>query len=140
MGIKFKNNAYGVLSASFTPTDVTITLTSNEGDRFPVASTAGNTWFFATLVDTSNNREIVKCINRASGSDSLVVYRGQDGTTAQSWDGGTRLEMRPNAGAMDAVNLTNAIDVDSAATNTLTIDANENAAFTNEISTGSTKN
>ena len=140
MGIKFKNNAYGVLSATVSTTDTTISLDSGEGNRFPVATGAGADWFFATLIDTSNNREIILCTARASGSDTLTVLRAQDNTTARAFALDDRLEMRPNAGAMDTLNFTDVISAVSTATNTITIDNNEHAAFTNEISTGSSKN
>lgn len=142
MGIKFKNNAFGVLSATLggTVTDSTITLGTNEGDNFPVATGINGDWFFATLVDTSNNREIILCTVRASGSDTLTVLRAQDNTSVRAFAITDRLEMRPNAGSMDTLNFTNVISAVAAATTTLSIDANEHASFTNEISTGSTKN
>jgi hypothetical protein len=76
-----------------------ITLTTGQGARFP--SLAGGDYFFATLIDTSNNLEIVKCTARAT--DVLTVVRGQESTTARAFSTGDRIELRITAqGLVDA--------------------------------------
>jgi hypothetical protein len=93
MAAKVTNNAYGTLSASITNTATTLTLNSGEGARFPALG-AGD-YFYATLVDTSNNLEIVKVTARSV--DSMTIVRAQDGTTAKSYALNDRLELRPVA-------------------------------------------
>ena len=57
MPLKFANNAFGTLSAGITNSATSITLASGQGARFPTLSSGD--YFFATLIDTSNNLEIV---------------------------------------------------------------------------------
>jgi hypothetical protein len=93
MPVKLTNNAYGTLTASISSVQTTITLNSAEGARFP-SLTAGE-YFYATLIDTSNNLEIVKVTARSA--DTLVVVRGQDGSTARAFSANDRFELRPVA-------------------------------------------
>jgi hypothetical protein len=99
MPVKFTNNASGVLASSITTASTTITLVTGQGSLFP--SLAAGEFFFATLVDSSNNLEIVKVTARAN--DVLTVVRAQDGTSARSFIGGDRFELRPVAAAMAAL-------------------------------------
>lgn len=93
MGIKVANNAYGTLNASISNVATTLVLNSGEGSRFPTLS-AGD-YFYATLIDTSNNLEIVKVTARAT--DTLTIVRAQDGTTARAYSTNDRFELRPTA-------------------------------------------
>ena len=93
MGLKVTNNAYGTLNASITSSATTIVLVSGQGARFPTLS-AGD-YFYATLIDTSNNLEIVKVTARST--DTLTVVRGQDNTTARAYATNDRFELRPTA-------------------------------------------
>ena len=93
MGIKVANNAFGVLNAGITDSDTTIVLKSGEGARFPTLS-AGD-YFYATLIDTSNNLEIVKVTARST--DTMTVVRAQDSTTARAYSTNDRFELRPTA-------------------------------------------
>lgn len=93
MAAKVTNNAYGTLSAGITNVATTLTLNSGEGARFPALG-AGD-YFYATLVDTSNNLEIIKVTARSV--DSMTIVRGQDGTTAKAYVINDRLELRPTA-------------------------------------------
>lgn len=99
MTVKFSNNASGTLASSITTSSTTITLTTGQGSLFP--SLASGEFFFATLVDSSNNLEIVKVTARAT--DVLTVIRAQDNTTARAFTGGDRFELRPVAAAMVAL-------------------------------------
>lgn len=99
MPVKFTNNASGVLASSITTSSTTITLTTGQGSLFP--SLAAGEFFFATLVDSSNNLEIVKVTARAT--DVLTVVRAQDNTTARAFVGGDRFELRPVAAALAAL-------------------------------------
>ena len=93
MGIKLSNNAFGTLAAGINSSATSITLTSGQGARFPTLS-AGD-YFYATLIDTSNNLEIVKCTARST--DVLTVVRGQESTTARAYSAGDRIEIRITA-------------------------------------------
>lgn len=93
MGIKVANNAFGTLAASITNSDTSITLTTGQGARFP--SLGAGDYFYATLIDTSNNLEIVKCTARST--DVLTVVRAQESTTARAYSTGDRIEIRITA-------------------------------------------
>ena len=93
MGIKLTNNAFGTLAAGINSSATSITLTSGQGARFPTLS-AGD-YFYATLIDTSNNLEIVKCTARST--DVLTVTRAQESTTARTYSAGDRIEIRLTA-------------------------------------------
>jgi hypothetical protein len=127
MPVKFTNNATADLASSITNVATTITVTTGQGARFPSLS-AGD-FFYATLVDSSNNLEIVRCTARSS--DTLTVVRGQDGTTARAYNSGDKIELRPVAAAWDTM-----VQTDS----TQTISGNKtysgNVTFNNTI-TGS---
>lgn len=99
MGVKFANSAYATLASSITSSSTSITLTTGQGARFP--SLSGGDYFYATLIDTSNNLEIVKCTARSS--DVLTVVRGQESTTARAYSTSDRIELRITAqGLIDA--------------------------------------
>ena len=97
MGVKVTNNAFGTLSAGINTTDTTVTLDSGQGARFPTLGSGD--FFFGTLIDTSNNIEIIKVTARSS--DSMTVTRAQDNTTARAFAIGDRFELRPTAALFD---------------------------------------
>ena len=93
MGIKVSNNAFATLAAGITNSATSITLTTGQGARFPTLG-AGD-YFYATLIDISNNLEIVKCTARST--DVLTVVRAQESTTARAYSTGDRIEIRITA-------------------------------------------
>ena len=93
MGIKLTNNANATLAAGINSSATSITLTSGQGARFPTLG-AGD-YFYATLIDTSNNLEIVKCTARST--DVLTIVRAQETTTARAYSTGDRIEIRLTA-------------------------------------------
>lgn len=99
MTVKFTNNAFSTLASSINSSVTTISLAAGTGGRFPSLS-AGDV-FYATLVDSSNNLEIVKVTARST--DTLTVVRAQDDTTARSFSAGDRIELRPVAAAFGAI-------------------------------------
>lgn len=108
MAIKFTNNASSTLASSISSSATTITLASGGGSLFP--SLGGSDWFYGTLVDSSNNLEIVKVTARSG--DVLTVVRGQDGTTANAYIGGDKFELRPVAAALtEAAEGSNIVDL-----------------------------
>jgi hypothetical protein len=102
MGIKFANSAFATLASGINSSATSITLTTGQGARFP--SLSGGDYFYATLIDTSNNLEIVKCTARST--DVLTVVRGQESTTARAFSTGDRIELRVTAqGIVDSSNI-----------------------------------
>lgn len=93
MGIKVANNAFATLASGINSSATSITLTTGQGARFP--SLGAGDYFYATLVDTSNNLEIVKCTARST--DVLTVVRAQESTTARAYSAGDRIEIRLTA-------------------------------------------
>jgi len=98
MAVKFANNAYSTLAASITSGATSVTLTTGEGARFPTLT--GADYFYATLIDSSNNLEIVKVTARST--DVLTIVRGSESTTARAYASGDRLEQRITAAGLDA--------------------------------------
>ena len=99
MAIQFANNAYSTLASGITDSATSITLTTGEGARFPTLT--GVHYFLATLIDASNNLEIVKCTSRST--DVLTVVRAQESTTGRAYITGDRIELRITAGVLDAL-------------------------------------
>lgn len=100
MGVLFTNNASASLASAITSGSTTITLASGQGALFPAI--AGSNFFMATLVDTSNNIEIIRATARTG--DTLTVTRAQDGTSARAFAAGDKLELRiVNAGLQEFV-------------------------------------
>jgi hypothetical protein len=93
MGLKVTNNAFGTLNAGINSSVTTIVLSAGEGARFPTLTASD--YFYATLIDTSNNLEIVKVTARST--DTMTVVRGQDNTTARAFSTNDRFELRPVA-------------------------------------------
>ena len=93
MGIQLKNNASGTLATAINASDTGIVLTTGNGASFPTLGASD--YFYATLIDTSNNLEIVKVTARST--DTMTVVRGQDGTTARAYRTNDRFELRPTA-------------------------------------------
>jgi hypothetical protein len=99
MPIKFTNNASATLAAGINASATTLSVTAGHGARFPTLGASD--YFFATLVDASNNLEIVRVTARSG--DTLTVVRGQDGTTARSFVTGNTIELRLTAAALAAL-------------------------------------
>lgn len=93
MAVLVKNNAYSTLASGITAIATTITVAAGTGSRFPAAG--GADYFYATLIDTSNNLEVVKVTSRST--DTLTVVRAQDGTTGRVYSAGARIELRVTA-------------------------------------------
>ena len=95
MGVQIKNNAFSTLLTGINSSVTTVNLAVGEGARFPAASVASGNYFYATLLDTSNNLEVIKVTDRTN--DTLTVVRGQDGSTARSFALDDRIELRVTA-------------------------------------------
>jgi len=93
MSVKFSNNGHSTLASSLTSSGTSITVASGHGSRFP--SLSSGEYFYATLIDSSNNLEIVKVTARSS--DVLTATRAQESTTARAFAIGDRIELRVTA-------------------------------------------
>ena len=93
MGLKVTNNAFGTLNAGINSSVTTVVLSAGEGARFPTLTASD--YFYATLIDTSNNLEIVKVTARST--DTMTIVRAQDNTTARAFSTNDRFELRPTA-------------------------------------------
>lgn len=125
MSAKLANNAWGTLASSILATDVSLTLTAGQGARFP--SPSGTMVFYGTLVDSSNNLEIVKCTARTT--DTLTIVRAQDGTTALPFTAGSRLEIRLTSVAWDAKMDADMTNVHAATSKASPVDSDELALW-----------
>lgn len=95
----FKNNAFSTLASGIGTSDTSITVDTGDGALFP--SPTGTDYFYATLIDTAGNLEIVKCTSRST--DTLTVTRAQEGTTATAYSTGDRIELRVTAAGLTDV-------------------------------------
>lgn len=98
-GPVFTNNATGALAAAYSDAATDLTLVSGQGALFP--SPGAEEWFPVTIVDATNQIEIVYCTSRTA--DTLTVTRGQEGTPARALGLGERVEHRLTAGALAAL-------------------------------------
>lgn len=96
MGVLLKNNATSRLASSLTAGATTLSVVSGEGAKFP-SPTAGQ-WFPLTVIKASGVLEIMRCTARSG--DVLTVVRAQEGTGAQAFTAGDRVELRITAGAL----------------------------------------
>ena len=106
MAILFKNNAASTLNYMYQAPDkdfVDIYVTDHT--VFPTIAPESNDYFYLTLVG-ENTLEIVKVFaqitNVNTGKLAFRSYRAQEGTTAQEWVKGTRVEMRITADALNS--------------------------------------
>lgn len=99
MAIKFSNNASAALAGAISSTATSISVVAGQGSLFPAITSPD--YFYATLVSSSNAIEIVKVTARSA--DVLTVIRAQDGTAAQAFMAGDKLELRVTAAAMSDV-------------------------------------
>lgn len=87
-----RNNVKSQITGGISATALTVDVTTGDGALFPAVSTSGTDYFYATLIDTALNTEIVKVTNVAS--DTLTIVRAQDNSTAKTFSAGSRIEMR----------------------------------------------
>ena len=122
MSVKFANNAFGTLSAGISASGTSITLSSGQGARFP--SLSSGEYFYATLIDTSNNLEVVKVTARSG--DVFTATRGQESTTARAFAIGDRAELRITAGGLEDVVALATLDADPSPSLTANLDLDGN--------------
>ena len=88
--LKIMNRAVSALAADITSTATSLTVTTDEGAKFPASGD-----FHITIED-----EILKCTARTT--DTLTVVRAQEGTTAAAHIAGKSVELRITAGVLDS--------------------------------------
>lgn len=101
MAILFKNNAASTLT--YKMTDVQEVLYVADASVFPVITPDSGDTFKLTLVG-DDTLEIVEAfaVYNPEGRQGFKIRRAQEGTTAQAWPVGTRVEMRITAGALES--------------------------------------
>ena len=99
MAIKFTNNVSATLASSITATGTSIAVSAGQGAQFPTLGVGD--YFYATLIDSTNNLEIVKVTARTA--DTLTVVRGQDGTAGRVYAAGAKLELRVTAAGLEDI-------------------------------------
>jgi hypothetical protein len=97
MGIQLKNNASGTLATAISASDTGIVLTTGNGASFPTLGASD--YFYATLESTGGTFEVIKVTVRSG--DSMTVVRAQEGSTANSFAAGSRIELRVTAASVD---------------------------------------
>ena len=95
MAIKFANNAATTLASGITSSTTSISV--QNGSVFPTLGTGDHTYL--TFDNKNGTREIVK-LTAVSGN-TLTVVRGQDGTTATSFNAADSVELRLTAALLD---------------------------------------
>ena len=116
MAVLYSNNATTSLSSGITNSATSITV----GSVADFPSLSAGEYYFATLANVTNTKiEIVKVTS--ASSTTLTVVRGQDGTTAVSFDSGDNFQLRVTAATLDSATRTDvSITGGSVATSTIT--------------------
>lgn len=101
MAILFKNNAASTLT--YKMTDAQEVLYVADASVFPVITPDSGDTFKLTLVG-DDTLEIVEAFDvyNPEGRQGFKIRRAQEGTPAQVWPAGTRVEMRITAGALQS--------------------------------------
>jgi len=98
MAVLYTNNARSTLAASITASQTSLTVASGDGGLFP--HPANGDVFYATLANQSESAQEIVRVN-ARSVDTFTVVRGQDGTSAQAWAAGDKVELRLTRAMLD---------------------------------------
>lgn len=106
MAILFKNNAASALDYMYQAPDKDfVDIYVNDPAVFPTIAPDSDDYFYLTFVG-EDTLEIVKVFaqitNTNTGKLAFRSYRAQEGTTAQEWTKGARIEMRITAEALNS--------------------------------------
>lgn len=96
MGVILKNNATSTITTAISASDVGLAVAAGTGSLFPTLG-AGD-YFYATLVSAGGTYEVIKVTVRVG--DTMTIVRAQEGTTAQSFVSGSRIELRVTAASI----------------------------------------
>ena len=93
----FTNNASTTLASNVLIGATSLTVATGYGSLFPTLT--GSEYFNCTLTNAAATIvEIVKVTARVS--DTFTIVRGQEGTSAQAWTTGDKVELRLTAGSL----------------------------------------
>lgn len=95
MEVLFNNFASGVLASDILAGDLTLDVEVGEGAFFP-NPIPGVEYCVIVIEDISGIKEIAHMLERAG--DTFTLNRAQEGTTAQAYLAGARVELRATAG------------------------------------------
>ena len=95
MAIKFTNNAQTTLAAGITNVATSLTVATSSGALFPAITSPDYTYVTIINANTPTVFEIVKVTARSG--DVFTITRAQEGTTAQAWATGDKVELRLTA-------------------------------------------
>lgn len=97
----FKNNAKSRLKNAIGAADLSLDVTTDTGDLFPVIADTSQ-FFLATLENSAGDKEIIKVTAR-SNDNFTISERGLDGTTAMGFVAGDLVELRLTAGFIESI-------------------------------------
>lgn len=100
MSIQFTNFATTTLASSINASSTSITVQSGDGALFP-QPVAADDYFYAVLVNTSAQREVVKVTARTG--DVMTVTRAQEGSSALTYNAGDIFAHRLTAASLAAL-------------------------------------
>lgn len=96
MGVKVTNNATTTTDGAISSTALSVTVASGTGVLFPILG--GSDYFYATLIDTNGNYEVIKVTARTD--DVMTIVRAQEGTLAIPFPDNSRFELRVTAASV----------------------------------------
>lgn len=99
MSVQLANNATSKLAAGLSSGATSLAVLPGEGAKFPTLN-AGD-WFPLTIVKVDGTLEIVKCTARSS--DTFTIERAQEGTAAEEFQAGDRVELRATKLALETL-------------------------------------
>lgn len=96
----FANNVSTKLDASIQSTDTSMTVWSSAG----MPTLGAGDYFLLTLVALTDGSETTWEIVKVTAvvGNTLTIERSQEGTVAQFWAGGTKVEARLTAGSLQS--------------------------------------
>ena len=107
MGIKYVNNSESTLAGGIAAGATALTVAAGEGIKFPTIVAASGDYFYATLVDITGNREVVKVTEHQVGTDVFQVMEraadaiGNGTPTAYAFSAADKVQCRlPSAAIM----------------------------------------
>jgi hypothetical protein len=114
MGLKYINNSESTLLSGIAAGATTLTVAAGEGIKFPTVDYVNDgNYFYATLVDISGNREVIKVTKHTSGDVFQTIVRAQDAIgvwnetpTAYAFSAGDKIQVRLPAAAILAPDAT----------------------------------
>lgn len=110
MPVVLRNNAVSRLTASLSAGATTFAVTAGDGAKFP--SVASGEWFPLTIIKANGALEVCKGLARSG--DAFTIARAQEGTIAQAFSAGDRVELRlTNDAILDIIQMINTLRSDA---------------------------